>query len=495
MLITHPGHGFPKIHYQTDQEGLLRSCGGHMCQLLGDDGVKSAASSLFSRSELDKHRPDKNHFGLHIVIMGDSETYGQNKNGDIWPKQACATYHPTFVSHGAMFREHRNRSAEKQGIGLIKAAAYSDAKDSLRRIELILHGNIKKANEEYELARDGKELSFSMSARVPYDECNCCHNKAKRASAYCDHLRFSMGQYLPEFQKYAGAINDHPTFFDASRVRNPADRIAHYLEYRFHDDDMQKAASENRVISGAEWAEFEGVCLPAIPQAFSLEKQALLYRLAQEEADLDQDAPGEKSAFVRTAVPYALRYQMSDVAMEDIRALRPGTFFRELAKQACVLPFFTFAAYAMGGKVSEAPQDSTVIAASELLPGVFRDLVKSGCSELDNLFGADSDYSAECDSALTGRVRGHIKTAGDLFSLDSDRLCNRILTASSAGLPVERKEVTSKMAATVDNRAQVLAESYAHYQLNALDDISNITGTLDNHRGLLAVASNRYIYR
>ena len=87
------------------------------------------------------------------------------------------------------------------------------------------------------MAKQGKALSFSMSCRVPNDRCSICGNEAKSISAYCEHLGRRMGQYDNDMRKYAFAYNDKPTFFDISRVKNPADRIAHFLSYSFNEGD------------------------------------------------------------------------------------------------------------------------------------------------------------------------------------------------------------------------------------------------------------------
>lgn len=126
-----------KIHYQTDQEDLLRLCDGQMFTLY-DDNIKSAASDTFTKEMLREYAPDKDHFMLHVVAMGDQETYGPNKNGDGFPKEALEKYHPTFISDGCFFREHRNRCQQTQGIGSIKASAYNP---KMRRAELIVHGS------------------------------------------------------------------------------------------------------------------------------------------------------------------------------------------------------------------------------------------------------------------------------------------------------------------------------------------------------------------
>ncbi len=80
-----------KIHYQTDQEDLLRLCDGQMFTLY-DDNIKSAASDTYTKEMLREYAPDKDHFMLHVVAMGDQETYGPNKNGDGFPKEALEKY-------------------------------------------------------------------------------------------------------------------------------------------------------------------------------------------------------------------------------------------------------------------------------------------------------------------------------------------------------------------------------------------------------------------
>ena len=71
-----------------------------------------------------------------------------------------------------------------------------------------------------------------------------------------------MGQYIPKFKKFAYAFNVRPTFFDISDVANPADRIAHHLQYMFADSpELSKSASAEFPFSDM-LAERAGVMLP-----------------------------------------------------------------------------------------------------------------------------------------------------------------------------------------------------------------------------------------
>lgn len=495
-----------KIHYQDDQPELMRL--GNMVQVFAPgDLVKRAASELFPASELAKYAPDKNHFMIHLVGMGDGETYGYNKNGDFWPKVACETRHHTFVTHGTFFREHRNRDAKKEGIGLMKASGFHP---QLRRVETLVWGDIKKAEEEYEMAKAGKSLSFSMSARVPFDKCSCCHHKAKKVEDYCDHLKYDMLQYLPEFEKYAYAINDHPTFFDMSRVRRPADRIAHFLEYRFHDNELQKAAAAGRVITGAAWAEYEGVCLPPgyereDEESLPMAKQAMLRDLAAEEQWLEDSgragaAGSEKSAFSKEIAPRAFEGQLTSAQLEKFSTLRTGTLFHELAKRAAVLPFISFAAYIKGITAEEAAADPVVKrAAYAHLPNLFRDLEKSASGELSSLFDADPACACATDTENDDKVQDFMDDVEDRFSCQSGPVKQRVIRITiTLGInqAPEMDKAASEASASVDNEAKALAHSYGHYKLSALLDMERLTGEeITEPTKLLVTAQNRLVYR
>ena len=488
-----------KVHYDDDQPELLRLCDGRMFELIEDHNalVKSAASRLFSASELDAVRPDDNYFLIHNIGMGDQETYGQNKNGDGWPKKACVERHHTFVSEGAFYREHRNRS-KKESIGSIKLAGFHP---EMRRIETVLWGDKRKAEEEYEMAKAGKALSFSMSARVPYDICTCCGNRAKKASLYCGHLKNHMNQWMPEFRKYAFAINDRPTFYDMSRVATPADRIARYLEYRFGDDELRKAASADLVITGADWAEFEGVCLPDTdePLAFPILKHAMLSRLAEEEAWIADEgnvkSASLKAAFIREVAPSAFPRELAEDELQTLRELRPATLMYELAKRAAVLPFISFAAYALDKTIAEARESDVVKRAAALhIPGIFSTLLVAGDEpQLSDMFESQGKYLSDVDAAKTAAAEVVLEKAGSAFSLEPEAIRYRAIEGEITKPHMDMELV--KAASSIDNDAAVLAQAYGHYQLNALCDMESIRGEdLSDAQKTLIVGANKHIY-
>jgi hypothetical protein len=481
-----------KVHYQTDQEELFKACGGHMSQLIETErGVKSAASELISRDIVERFRPDDDHFLIHNIAMGDTETYGANRNADAWSKKALTDKHQTFVTHGHLFREHRNRDP-KDRIGTIKYAAFDGGPDGMHRVELLCWGHKKKAAEEYELARSGKELSFSMSARVPGDVCSCCGHFSKSAAEYCDHIKKHALQYLPEFKKYAFVDNPDPTFFDNSRVRNPADRIAHYLEYRFPDDEqLQKAASaNNQVILGVEWAQYEGLAVPDARYDLS----PALHKLASRLADLETEVRlvQEKSAavadsraqFIKAAAGQVLDPDgWDDQDLARARAMRPGTLARNLAKRAALLPFNTFAAYALNTPLKQTLSDPLVKAASRCLPGIMSEILSTGVEPgLLGLMKADDRFTAGCDPCPGDLIQGLMSKADQAFGLSPEVAKQRMTIIISSGSP--------KSASTdvqVDDRARNLAQAYGAYQLQALSDMEKISSTAVDDKILLQV--------
>lgn len=481
-----------KVHYQTDQEDLLKACGGVMFQLFEDRFVKSAASDTFTREALRDCAPDKDHFMLHLVAMGDHEGYGPNKNGDTFPKAALEKYAHTFVSNGCFFREHRNRDQKTQGIGHVKAAAYSP---DMHRVELIVHGHKEKAAAEYEKAKNGEPLSFSMSARVPWDRCSVCDHQAKKQADYCGHLKEGMLKYHDDFRKYAYAINDHPTFFDISVVAKPADRIAHYLEYAFdNEDDRVKAASDKRVITGVEWAEYEGLAIPD-KSDWAWDKRNALLKVA----NMQQTMDGVKSAscnsdpltyFASNVAPYAWGEQLSDEAVDALRGVEVGELCKEMAKRAAVLPFPEFAAWVTGKSRSTIMDDPTVKAAAAMLPMLLDSLIAGGPSSLDGMF----DSCCGCGGVEDDVVQKFMDDVERKFSVKTEPAKGRIIqiitikAASEIAPSINKSDLSQEQIA----QAQALAEAYHTYKAAAICDIARIHDMDDMQYALLA-AQNKFI--
>ena len=71
-----------KVHHpEIDQEELLKAAGRVVTLVENNSHVKEASSSSVTESLLRENMPDKDHFMVHLIAMGDGETYGQNRNG------------------------------------------------------------------------------------------------------------------------------------------------------------------------------------------------------------------------------------------------------------------------------------------------------------------------------------------------------------------------------------------------------------------------------
>lgn len=491
-----------KVHYQTDQEELVSLADGPLWTLYDDRFVKAAASDTFTRDMLREHAPDDDHFMVHLVAMGSMEKYGFNKNGDSFPAEMLKETHPTFVSHGHLFREHRNRDAAKEGIGHIKASAYNEAMD---RVELVVHANREKAAKEYERAKNGEPLSFSMSIRVPWDKCSCCGNKASSPKAYCDHLKNSMTQYVPGVNKYAHAINEKGTFFDISVVEKPADRIAHYIDYAFADKPAEKAAAMAHVpvITGTQWADYEGVTIPDEKIKWAPDDQVALEKLAQAETylmELEKSASynkDHKSAFAKEVVPIAFDGELSDEQLTAFRQIQPGTLFRGLAKRATLLPFYSFAAYATDQTIESAKNDPIVKQACCMMPGMFNKMMSGAViPDIMGLFDAGSESASGCDSANTDAVQALMDKASHKFSVKTEPVRRRVvqvITIKGASVYDEKPEKNVEISLSDEDKmkSRALAESYGIYKISAMRDIISLSDyKIDESHYLLAVGQN-----
>lgn len=490
-----------KIIYQDSNDALTEAVsrnGEAMVSLIETDtGVKSAASNLIKRSMLEEYRPkDDSNVLIHLIGMGNSQQYGYNRNGDWFDGPVLEKRAHTFVTHGKMYREHRNKDPKK-AIGEIKYAAYDP---KMQRVEILVHMSKDKAPEEYEMAKKGSALNFSMSCRVPNDRCSCCGNKAKTISKYCDHLKNHMGQWIPGIDKYAFAYNDEPTFFDISRVKNPADRIARHLGYLFNEgDEIQKEASEmckaasagDILIPGAVAAMAEGVNLDTL----SLEEQAKLVKLAAAEeyiadtSNIDRFYTDKRANAVYGSYPFSLMDRLTEEELKTARKVSPETFFGQMAKRACMLSFPAFCQYVSGDP--HADETDLCKKAALMLPDMFRHMASRIMTirPITSEFAGGSDFRCENDPGNSDLVQNFMNKAEEKFSLRDDHVKRRVLTIviriSIPDHSVGEKLEKAASCMVSHDQASTLAEAYGQYQIRALCDI-------DNRHGESVVNDNMY---
>src|SRR6266700_2090328 len=77
---------------------------------------------------------EKDEIPIHLIALGSTEKYGNNRNGDGFSENACRKYHNTFVKNARFFRDHKNKDKAKS-YGIIKHSMYNE---DMGRIELII---------------------------------------------------------------------------------------------------------------------------------------------------------------------------------------------------------------------------------------------------------------------------------------------------------------------------------------------------------------------
>jgi hypothetical protein len=424
-----------KIHYQDDHPALIKSAGFRFQFFDGNDRMTKSASAAISRDVADRWKPDSRHFGLHVIAMGSDESVGPNRNGDGWPAQALREFHPTFTKFGCFFREHKNRCQKTQGIGQIKYAAYNEP---MSRVELILWGDKDKAAEEYEMAKAGKELSFSMSARMPYDRCSICDKKSRRQEDYCSHLKDNMLRYIPQLKKTAYAVNkDDLKFFDISKVGRRADRVATYIRYMFGDDMAKAASFGDRIITGADWAAMEFAGKRGLGsdmlRMFAPWESATLEKLAAAEAELRETGPEHLIAIRRGAPVGIPQSAILAFAAQDLPSIGG-----ELAKRAMLLDFKSFSSLVSGLSLEDLDADNGFRkVAMDELPGIFGSMVAAG--------------GCECGDAASMVAPDEF---GCALSQDKDMIDN-IIHEVGDNLGMEEGRMVSRAARSMDKSASV----------------------------------------
>jgi len=467
-----------KLQFQGDQESLWEACGGSMSALVQTDtGVKQAASDVISKEILEQYRPDKDHWLQHVVALGDYETWGENRNADAYDKVANSTCHSNFVKYGHFFREHKHSSPALK-IGDIKYSAYNP---KMHRVELLVWGNKKLAAAEYADALQGKTRTYSMACKIAFDVCNICGHEAKSPAVWCEHMKLARGQYIPEHKKYAFVFNPNPKFFDISDVGYPADRTAYGLRQILGEEGAIKAASSgNTVINGAEWAELEGVVVPAAlaETTLGLKQAAIASRLY---ALKHADTPRIKG-LVKAAGCGSLRNRgLTDTAMDALRKVSPGCMFRHMAKRKALLPLQEFTAMLTGAPIAEMEQDKTINEANDLLKGgdMLKAVSSDGVTEdLTKLFEMGGHNASHMGSSYNDAFDKAVDEAEELFNIDTapDR-CAVVIIKSSMVHPVEPTTLNTTIAGIT---AIKLAQVYTQYVIQALTDMESLHHTLDD---------------
>lgn len=416
------------------------------------DKMTKSASAAVTRELLQSLKPPSHMQGVHVITMGAEEDYGFNRNADSASRKSLAEHHPTFMKYGSVYREHNNKD-RKHSIGDIKFEVYNP---EARRGELVLWFDKDKAPDMAEKAANQQELSWSMSMRLPFDRCSICDNKAKTRKFYCSHLKRNLRNYDGQHQKYAYARNeDGVKFVDISEVKKRADRIASTLAY-FGSDELNKAASADSVIGGAEWFEmYRGDTSNAFVSVFEL--GAL-----------------NKIASAMCEIPSALSFiSPTDLAQEQIEVLRNPDFRNvvgELNKRAMILSPRTFASIVSGEKISDIQKDATFDDAIAALPEIIQNMLRQeeGCctEDLGRMISPDA-----CGCSLTAdgdSIDRLLADVGENLGMNESDVCSR-----AANTAIVVKVASEKNRSGERELWDQVAGMYALYLTKAATDLSS----------------------
>lgn len=217
---------------------------------------------------------------LLLTALGAGEIWGQNANGDFFPREAISHEgkdygYQTFVEHAKVYKHHVNKDPSRS-YGSVLLAVYNP---TYHRVELIVTIDHDKSPEVIDKIEHGEPVEFSMGCRVPWDECNICGNRAKTQKEYCDHAKFYLGRIHPGTGKLVYVINRFPKFFDISIVTIGADRIAKGL--------LKVASYGGETVSSVELAE----------------KAAAIHK----EADIEKEIPANQAPSSSTSIVNAIK--------------------------------------------------------------------------------------------------------------------------------------------------------------------------------------------
>lgn len=324
---------------------------------------------------------------IHLIALGTTESIGPNRNGDGFSDMACNRYHDTFVKHARFYRNHQNKDKAKS-YGIIKASMYNK---SMNRIELIValngteeaarrNGGLVADKELEKLASDPDSLAVSMSCKVAYDVCSICGNKAATRKDYCTEDTCDGGGCTDNLCKIAedGKItyvdNPHPTWFDISNVFRPADRIAYVF------GELEKAASINHVIGGAEISQRLGISAPSDLALSTITNRTILdqIKLAQELADIETKLQLNltKEAYYQTPATNPRVDELDTLSLHkhDVRNV-----LKAMAREKISMSLSDFIQFTTGCNRNKADKLSTEV--KPYLPNVFNDM----CADMEKL--------------------------------------------------------------------------------------------------------------
>lgn len=453
--------------------------------------IKSAASKLFTRERINGLKPPDDHFGVHNVIMGSEERYGDNNNGDAFPWMTMQRDHPTFVKYGHVYREHRHKKDDPK-LGRVVAC---DVDPETERMEVYSWVSKSAAEQEYEEAKAGKQHTFSMSCAIPYDECSACGHKAKTPKDWCSDLALNMRRFNKRANCYNYARNTHIKLFDNSFVRVPAEPTAFALET---DLNHIKAASADNLIRSydaaqdiyvPDWMDRQTIKLSSAVAPY----RDLLVKMAAAEKRINECwQGGAPDALVEHVLAYGRRGNLPNELRTKMASLQEGTMMRKMAKRGMILPFHDFIALITNSTLDEVRNDAAVKSAECCLCSIFEDLMgEGGEQEIDDVipgaFAMGGAAGERLDPGCRDEIDNMMDHASKMFSCRYSDFVKNAQAIRAAEDDCVRKPHSTE---GVTPEGRYLSRLYGTYKLAQVQGISELTSDTDELTPLLAVAAH-----
>lgn len=416
--------------------------------------------------------------------LGSFESYGLNKNGDGWRSSELMRKHATFVDGARYFRHHANKAGIDPDFGRPIASAWNE---KTQMVDLIILADLdKQAEEDVQRLERGLSVPTSMGCRVKFDVCLICQNQARHRGEYCEHVKeaavppYGMCQVLPD-GRVCGVDNPDPSFFDISRVTNPA--------FLGSENLLKVAASDTRVIvvSSARRAEDAGIVKKTTPEK-PVAKTATLTNLGAKIADMIKELPGRIDAAI---VPSADKIDaMAPIAAGlSARAQRvPGDQIVALAKKAGAERVLSTAA-ALGMVLS--PEEFGALAGADVEAPTPQAILACGVTKAAGAV-MDAAIDAEVARALWpfARERSFLqpvllssmaKAADRCECKEQDKNCGN--WKCIGGIPQPKTKTQNKVASA----------AYIAYRAALLAGMRDVDGASQSMAAKLAETQQRYV--
>lgn len=387
-------------------------------------------------------KPMKNASLIHLIAMGAHERTGPNRNGDSFKAAFLRENHPTFKTHGALYKDHLNKDYEKR-YGDVEKTAFNDDMD---RAELLVSARHDKCADWLDDIERGKRVDFSMGFDCEYDVCSICEKKSKTRKEYCEHVKkgakapFGMNRILEDGRK-CYVDNPKGKFNDISKVGTGADMIAQHLRKVAGFEDPE-------AMSSAEMFELFGDKTATVAQSL---KVAIAHKCSRM----------EKLVPMSNYRPDRGTVRISEKVANKLREASPSVMFAELAKIGAVLDFREFFKLAMGDRFHEI--ESTVDRAEPFVGRCFSDLADDS-TRLARV--CDNEHY---DCAKTAGVLLNDFERAELienFSIVPEYADQRAVKTALYGEPIcPQESLVSRPAGPVT----YLLDEYAAYKVAALE--------------------------